>query len=391
MPSAQEDGSVSAITQPVQVLPARTDFVEHVAQLAPVFVAPPSRDKEFTRPVGWQHTPRRSVDEALRGWRDGWAICAVLGAVLVVVDVDPRNGGDPDQVRSTLNVLGVRVFAEVDTPSGGKHFYVAADPGLKSTKWRGVDILGPRRHVFLPGTLRHIDGERRGYEVVLNNLAALADGGDPDGAETLASWAAAQSEQHPKESPDVSRASITATTSAYAAKAFGDEVGRLAVAAEGIRNDTLNKAAFSLAQLVAGGCLDHHKVWHALHDMALHVGLTEAETDNTLRSAFAAGMTEPRTAPERESVAAATVFDDAVTDMAAPSGLDVKFKPGGTSSSTPRRTPNRSGVRVRKCCGRTGKRSSSLATRVWGRRPSRSNSRSVAVGSGSTRRCSDIP
>ena len=42
----------------------------------------------------------------------------------------PGNGGDVEKVRALLTGLGVRVFAEIDTPGGGKHFYVAGHRDL---------------------------------------------------------------------------------------------------------------------------------------------------------------------------------------------------------------------------------------------------------------------
>jgi hypothetical protein len=48
-----------------------------------------------------------------------------------------------------------------------------------------VDVQSHGANVFLPGTRRpKYDG--RGYTVLFDNLEALADGGDPDGAEQLA-------------------------------------------------------------------------------------------------------------------------------------------------------------------------------------------------------------
>ena len=47
------------------------------------------------------------------------------GDPLAVVDVDTRNGGDVEKVRALLAEYKVRIFAEVDTPSGGKYFYIA--------------------------------------------------------------------------------------------------------------------------------------------------------------------------------------------------------------------------------------------------------------------------
>lgn len=118
-----------------------------------------------------------------------------MGGKVAAGDVDPRNGGDVGRVRQLLDGLGVRVYAEVETPGpgSGRHFYVAGHPELASahnlTGWPGIDIQSYGSLLFLPGTQRPKWGGA-GYKIIFDNLEALADGGDPDGAEALAGWLA---------------------------------------------------------------------------------------------------------------------------------------------------------------------------------------------------------
>lgn len=86
----------------------------------------------------------------------------------------------------------------------------------------------------------------------------------------------------------------------YARKALNAEVQALARAPEGQRNHQLNTSAFNLSQLVAGGYLEHATVWDTLSATAANVGLTGAETEATLRSAFRAGEAQPRQVTEAE-------------------------------------------------------------------------------------------
>lgn len=86
--------------------------------------------------------------------------------------------------------------------------------------------------------------------------------------------------------------------SRYAERALSLELDAVTQAAEGTRNDTLNAAAYSIAQLVAAGALDEHDTFDALRAAALSSGLTAAETDKTLRSAFTAGKQQPRALPD---------------------------------------------------------------------------------------------
>ena len=55
------------------------------------------------------------------------------------------------------------------------------------------------------------------------------------------------------------------------------ETERVAAARPGTRNDTLNRAAFSLGQLVAAGLLPPIPVITGLIGAAMHAGLSEAE------------------------------------------------------------------------------------------------------------------
>jgi len=81
----------------------------------------------------------------------------------------------------------------------------------------------------------------------------------------------------------------------YAAAALGRESKIVRTAREGTRNDTLNRAAFNLGQLVAVGLIDRATVEAELLDAALEAGLGEREILATLRSGLEAGIARPRT------------------------------------------------------------------------------------------------
>lgn len=84
----------------------------------------------------------------------------------------------------------------------------------------------------------------------------------------------------------------------YGLAALKDEANRLAATPEGGRNDQLNRAMFSLAQLVQGGELDGQLVTDTLTDAARQAGLTDTEINRTLNSAARAGQQNPRQAPD---------------------------------------------------------------------------------------------
>lgn len=82
--------------------------------------------------------------------------------------------------------------------------------------------------------------------------------------------------------------------SGYAAAALASETRNVRDAVEGTRNDTLNDAAYSLAQLVAAG----HLPYQLVHDELLaasHVcGLPAWEAERTIGSGFRGGRKQPR-------------------------------------------------------------------------------------------------
>lgn len=97
-------------------------------------------------------------------------------------------------------------------------------------------------------------------------------------------------------------ASTDPAARAYAAAALRYECQAVASAIEGTRNDTLNRAAFKLGQLVAGGYLDGQEVIDALTRAARQCGLDVREIDRTVPRAVRQAAGAPRQvhlAPER--------------------------------------------------------------------------------------------
>jgi hypothetical protein len=72
------------------------------------------------------------------------------------------------------------------------------------------------------------------------------------------------------------------------------ETARVAEARPGTRNDTLNRAAFSLGQLVAAGLLPPIPVITGLISAARDAGLPLDEAERTVRSGLAGGARKPR-------------------------------------------------------------------------------------------------
>ena len=95
-------------------------------------------------------------------WKAGHGLAMIGGHGLDGIDVDTKHGASVDAERARLQKHGVLILGEVQTPSGGAHFYVLSS-GLRSTNAShsvGIDTrMGTqdgqgRQALFIPGTLR---------------------------------------------------------------------------------------------------------------------------------------------------------------------------------------------------------------------------------------------
>lgn len=86
----------------------------------------------------------------------------------------------------------------------------------------------------------------------------------------------------------------------YGAAALAREIEIVRDAAAGTRNRTLNRAAYSLGQLVASGLLARDLVEDALRSAAEAAGLEEREILPTLKSGLEAGLRSPRRPARRD-------------------------------------------------------------------------------------------
>lgn len=95
----------------------------------------------------------------------------------------------------------------------------------------------------------------------------------------------------------------------YGQAALTREAMNVMTAPEGTRNDTLNKAAYSLGQLVAARHIDGQAVTDQLTMAAKAAGLPDKEIESTLRSGGLAGAKKPRTVPDMPEPPAVTVIE----------------------------------------------------------------------------------
>lgn len=109
----------------------------------------------------------------------------------------------------------------------------------------------------------------------------------------------------PREAPAAPQAG---EASRYGASALESACKAMAGAEEGTRNHTLNREAFSIGQLVAGGEVPEALALCNLMEAASDSGLPEHEICRTLEKSFADGLTHPRTAPEQPQLDVGAAF-----------------------------------------------------------------------------------
>ena len=241
----------------------------------------------------WQH--HATTDPArIRAWWTAMPYniglaCGPSG--LVVIDLDVPK--EPCQMSGVAALA--RLCAEarqpcpwstftVSTPSGGRHLYFRAParpiPNSAGRLAPLIDIRASGGYVVAPGSW--VNG--RQYQIRNDAAPGL-----------LPRWLAGKLAQQPP--PPVPRqVPVTSVErgTAYAMTALRDEARLVATAVDGTRHDTLNRAAFSLGQLVGSGLLPELAVVTSLTDAARQSGLPERDIFRIIRSGMTAGARHPR-------------------------------------------------------------------------------------------------
>lgn len=215
-----------------------------------------------------------------------------------------READSPD-----LPIIPIEPHLVVETSPGKKHEYFLLEPNSDFETWEGIletvvaeyggdpGAKGRNRVLRLPGFYHMKDPDHPHMVKVVHEsgtprlaLDELAKVFPP----TRRNGAPADLEL---KQPRVHACEM----SAYAMAALDGEVEKVRTAPEGLRNDTLNRAAFSIGQLVAGGEIDGTTATTALHDAATAAGLPGAEASRTILSGLDGGSKEPRQVPAKKT------------------------------------------------------------------------------------------
>lgn len=242
----------------------------------------------------WQHHATTDPAQIRRWWTTRpYNIGLACGpSSLVVIDLDvPR---EPGRASGAVALAGLCARAgqpypgatfTVSTPSGGRHLYYRAParPVLNSTGRLAalIDIRANGGYVIGPGSR------------IADRVYAVCNAAPPS---PLPDWLTDKLTQQPRTPPAHHTLPVAsdARSTTYAMAALHNESHRVASAVDGTRHDTLNRAAFSLGQLVGSGMLPEFAVVTSLADAARQSGLPERDISRIIRSGMTAGTRHPR-------------------------------------------------------------------------------------------------
>jgi Bifunctional DNA primase/polymerase, N-terminal len=231
--------------------------------------------------------------------------CGPSGLLVLDLDVakeQPGTGPDPDEPRHGAEALRALAAGRelpptltVATPTGGRHLYYRAPRGMRLRNTVGrlgplIDTRAEGGYVVGPGSI--VDG--RSYRVIADIPVASLPHWLLRELQALNAPPPVAASDAVLLPPTGSAAATSDGSSAYAAAALRNEVERVRAARVGTRNDTLNRAAFSLGRLVGAGILDHDLAVGELSDAARRAGLPPREVASTLSSGIGAGIARPR-------------------------------------------------------------------------------------------------
>ncbi len=265
---------------------------------------------------GWEQRATTDPGRIHACWRHGpyniGIACGPSG--LLVIDLDtPKDGASPPADHaarvtgdgaSALALL-CRLHGQprplgtftVATPGGGTHLYFTLPAALRLRNTAGrlgshIDTRAAGGYAVAAGSV--VSGHR--YTVV-NPATPMPLPAWLIGLLTESAGQAATSQPCPLPPADAAHAIL------YARAVLQAETSRVLAAAQGQRNDTLNRAAFALGQLAAAGLLAPTLAHAALTAAARSIGLDRDPNcgprgiDRTIRSGLAAGVRKPRQRP----------------------------------------------------------------------------------------------
>lgn len=237
----------------------------------------------ITVDVWWRMYPNAGIGGGLAG--------------RLVVDLDPRNGSDATWDQAIREGREWPETREHRTKRGGKHLIFECEPEIASilnqrpVLGRGIDLkAGPNAYVVLPPTT--------GYSVFVDVELSPLPQELIDKANELQPKLATTGETR------APRYGKNEAGTAYGLKGMKKELDKLTKSWEmhpdaDTFNEQLNKTAFAVGQLVAGGELEEASARDALETCVRDLG-APGDQYKTLDSGWSSGLASPRSAPAKK-------------------------------------------------------------------------------------------
>ena len=236
----------------------------------------------------WKRTPNANVGIATGEKSNIW-----------VLDIDQKDKG-LDTLKELETEHGEIITRKIRTGGGGVHFYFSYQPGFKNNVsiLPGVDIRTDGGYVIAPPSV-HANG--KAYEVIKDIEPLPA----PEWLiKLIVDKNIIQTEKKKINNEPVK---LTDKTTAYGRKALEVQCANVRQAASGIRNHTLNKAAYSIGRLIAGGEIEMNEAITALEISGSDAGLDILESKKTINSGITSGRKDPkRRAKKKKAVTVTT-------------------------------------------------------------------------------------
>ncbi|MCL4673767.1 MAG: bifunctional DNA primase/polymerase, partial [Sphingomonadaceae bacterium] len=244
----------------------------------------PVRVGEKIPAIQWARfqTERASLEEIERWQREGHNAGIVTGAIsgIVVLDCDT-----PEAI-ARAKELGIPAGTISVKTAKGCHFYFW-HPGFqvpnKASLLPGMDIRGDGGFVVAPGSV-HPSG----------SIYEWADHPAWNDCPPLPAWLHDLLQGEPEAQPCAAMSAGASEHTPYGQRALDRELTILRNAPEGRRNHQLNRSAYAMAQLAAGGQIEPDMAQAALYNAGHVIGLDSLEIQRTLESAWRAGSQQPR-------------------------------------------------------------------------------------------------
>jgi putative DNA primase/helicase len=244
----------------------------------------------------------------IREWWSNWpgALIGVptgenVGAF--VIDCDPRNGESADQVlRRLQHFAGDKLppGPVSQTQSGGLHlwFRYPEDAAVKNRAGlvEHVDVRGEGGYVIVPPSTMasgktYVWEQSPGVEDLPECPPSLLDKILRRCTSTRTSHSSRRNGGAPSTTTETTSEAEEAAVRKYGAAALVAQIGKVATAAKGQRNQLLNNAALALGQLVAAGAITEYAVCSELEEAARQSGVLQDDGVNQVRDTIASGMT----------------------------------------------------------------------------------------------------